>query len=72
MDDTLRDTFGLITRKSPSRLGSWTVKVLWIGKRLALGAISKGFGTELADFCDSCIAPLSIPKARKAYEVNNI
>ena len=71
-DDALRDTFGLITRKSPSRLGSWTVKVLWIGKRLALGAISKGFGTELADFCDSYIAPLSIPKARKAYEVNNI
>ena len=71
-DDTPRDTLGLIARKSPSRLGSWTVKVLWIGKRLALGAVSQGFGTELADFCDSYIAPLSIPKARKTYEVNNI
>ena len=69
-DNTPHKIPELVAQRSPSRLGSWTVKILWIGKRLMLP--SKGFGTELADFCESYIAPLSIPQARKSYAIDNI
>ncbi len=52
---------GMALQKSPSSLGTWTVNILWIGKRLTLAAVPKGFGEDLDDFCSSYIAPLSIP-----------
>ncbi len=69
-DNTHHKIPGLASLRSPNLLGSWTVKILWIGKRLMLP--SQGFGTELADFCESYIAPLSIPQARKSYAIDNI
>jgi hypothetical protein len=65
-------THGFMSRKSPSSLGTWTVRVLWIGKSRSLAASRQGFSEELDEFCQSYIAPLSAPKARKVYEVNNV
>ena len=58
--------------KSPSRLGTWFVKVLWMGTVKMLTGMVDGFGDELAEFCNDYIAPLSIPAAKKTYQVNNI
>ena len=62
---------GMALQKSPSSLGSWTVKILWVGKRQTLAAIPKGFGEDLDEFCSSYLAPLSIPQARKSYQTTN-
>jgi hypothetical protein len=43
-----------------------------MGSRLALPAVTQEFGSELSQFCQSYIAPLSIPKARKTHQVNNV
>ena len=64
-------TCGMAVQKSPSSLGMWTVKVLWVGKSRTLAAVPKGFGEDLDNFCSSYIAPLSIPKARKSYQTTN-
>ncbi len=58
--------------KSPSRLGTWTAKILWKGKSYTLSSVTKAFGEELTDFCEKYIAPLSIPKARKTYQINDV
>jgi hypothetical protein len=58
--------------KSPSRLGTWFVKLLWMGTVKVLTGMADGFGDELAEFCNDYIAPLSIPAAKKTYQVNNI
>ena len=58
--------------KSPSRLGLWFVKVLWIGSVRALSGMTDGFGEELTKFCDQYIAPMSIPPAKKSYQISNI
>jgi hypothetical protein len=58
--------------KSPSRLGTWFVKILWMGTVKVLTGMADGFGDELAEFCNDYIAPLSIPAAKKMYQVNNI
>jgi hypothetical protein len=56
--------------KSPTKLGIWYTKVLWVGKIISLAG--KGFKDELRDFCSHYIAPISIPPARKSYQVDNI
>ncbi len=58
--------------KSPSRLGAWFVKVLWMGTVRALTGMTDGFGDELSEFCNNYIAPLSIPTAKKTYQIDNI
>jgi hypothetical protein len=58
--------------KSPSRLGMWFVKILWIGSVRALSGMTDGFGEELTKFCDQYIAPMSIPAAKKSYQISNI
>jgi hypothetical protein len=58
--------------KSPSRLGAWFVKVLWMGTVRALTGMTDGFGEELSEFCNNYIAPLSIPTAKKTYQIDNI
>ena len=34
--------------------------------------MTDGFGDELSEFCDNYIAPLSIPTAKKTYQIDNI
>jgi hypothetical protein len=56
--------------KSPTKLGAWYTRILWVGNVFALAG--KGFQEELKDFCNHYVAPLSIPPARKTYQVDNI
>jgi hypothetical protein len=56
--------------KSPTKLGIWYTKILWVGKIFSLAR--KGFKDELMDFCSHYIAPISISPARKTYQVDNI
>ena len=60
------------TMKSPSRLGVWFVKVLWLGKVRIMAGVSSGFNEELNSFCQEYIAPLPFPENKKRYQVNNI
>jgi hypothetical protein len=85
VDITVNDTMGLGTNregtapkigcaitKPASRLGSWYMKVLWIGKIVSLAGKTKGFQEGLQDFCDEYIAPLAIPSARRTYQTDNV
>jgi hypothetical protein len=58
--------------KSPSRLGVWSAKILWIGQVRTFAAPTREFGEELTTFCDEYIAPLTIPPARKTYKLNDV
>jgi hypothetical protein len=60
------------TLKPPSRLGAWFVKILWMGTVRTFTGMVNGFGEELLNFCDNYIAPLSIPTARRTYQIDNI
>ena len=70
-EESVPDNDG-IPFKPASRLGTWYTKVLWIGKRMALGGKMKGFDEGLKDFCNEYIAPLSISPARRTYQINNV
>ena len=56
--------------RSPSTLGDYYTKILWVGNILSLA--SKGFGQELQDFCSTYVAPMSIPPSRKTYQIDNV
>ena len=56
--------------RSPTKLGAWYTKILWIGKVISL--VGKGFSDELKDFCSSYVAPLSVPSARRHYQTTNV
>ena len=58
--------------KSASKLGTWYSKILWIGKILSLAGRIEEFEDGLADFCNRYVSPLSIPPARKSYQLNNV
>jgi hypothetical protein len=58
--------------KSASRLGSWYSKILWIGKVFSLAGRTEEFEEGLVDFCHRYVSPLSIPPARKSYQLNNV
>jgi hypothetical protein len=56
--------------RSPSTLGDYYTKILWVGNILSLA--SKGFGQELQDVCSTYVAPMSIPPSRKIYQIDNV
>ncbi len=59
-----------VPSRSPTKLGAWYTKILWIGKVISL--VGKGFSDELKDFCSSYVAPISIPSGRRTYQTNNV
>jgi hypothetical protein len=58
--------------KSASKLGTWYSKILWIGKIFSLAGTIEGFEDGLVDFCNRYVSPLSIPPARKSYQISNV
>jgi hypothetical protein len=56
--------------KSPTKLGIWYTRILWVGHIISL--VGKGFTDELKDFCATYVAPLSIPPARRTYQTTNV
>ncbi len=62
-----------VPTRSPTKLGLWDIKILWIGKILSLaGKTHDGFADELTDFCNTYVAPLSIPPSRRTYQTDQI
>ena len=54
--------------KSPTRLGVWHCKVLWISRTIGLQGIQHEYDDNLNAFCDSYLVPPSQPKARRTYK----
>jgi hypothetical protein len=59
-----------MSSKSPTKLGAWYTKILWVGHIISL--VGKGFTDELKDFCNTYVAPISIPPARRTYQTNDV
>ncbi len=57
--------------KSPSSLVTWNVKILWIGRCLALPAMTDGFGYELVEFCTLYIVHCTTLSAKSKENLRN-
>jgi hypothetical protein len=56
--------------KSPSRLGTWTRKVLWLGAR-SISTIE--YDDNLKEFCNTYLSlPISSTQTRKTYQVQDV
>ena len=56
--------------KSPSRLGTWTRKVLWLGAR-SLSTIE--YDNNLKEFCNTYLSlPISPTQTRKTYQTQDV
>jgi hypothetical protein len=53
--------------KSPTKLGIWHCKVLWIARKVGLQGTQLDYDEHLNEFCDSYLVPPSQPKARRTY-----
>jgi hypothetical protein len=64
-----KDEHHTMMMKSPSKLGQWTRKVLWVGPN-SVSTIN--YHKELKEFCRSYFSPISQTQTRKTYQVDNI
>ena len=59
--------------KSPTKLGKWHSKMLWMSVKMApMRGISSGYNEDLLAFCNSDFVPPSQPAARRTYKVRNV
>ena len=63
-----KDEHHTMIMKSPSKLGQWTRKILWVGPN-SMSTIN--YHKELKEFCRSYFSPISQTQTRKTYQVNN-
>ena len=57
--------------RSPTKLGHWHSKMLWMSRKMVPGIISE-YDTDLISFCDSYFVPPSQPSARRTYRVKDV
>ena len=59
--------------KSPTKLGHWHSKMLWVSIKMApMKGISGEYDADLKKFCDSYFVPPSQPTARRTYRVKDV
>ena len=59
--------------KSPTKLGRWQSKMLWVSCKVGLqGRQSMNYDDKLNEFCDSYFVPPSQPPARKTYKTTDV
>jgi hypothetical protein len=59
--------------KSPTKLGKWHSKMLWMSIKMApMRGISSEYDEDLLTFFDSYFVPLSQPTARRTYKVKDV
>ena len=62
-----------VDMKSPTKLGKWHSKMLWMSVKMApMRGISSDFDEDLKSFCDSFFVPPSQPAARRTYKVQDV
>ena len=68
------DALEPVPLKSPTKLGRWHSKMLWMSTKMApmtVKDISSAYDADLTSFCDSYFVPPSQPAARRTYKVND-
>ena len=59
-------------RKSPTKLGIWHSKMLWISRKMAPMQGIREYNDDLNQFCESYLAPPSKTSARRTYKVTDV
>ena len=59
-------------RKSPTKLGRWHSKMLWISRKMAPMQGIQEYNDDLNQFCESYLAPPSKTSARRTYKVTDV
>ena len=67
------DVLAPMEMRSPTKLGKWRSKMLWISRTMApMQSISHEYDTDLTEFCSSYFVPPSQSPARRSYKISDV